>query len=115
MQAGTPELKDMISKSSADRFILSGDSKKIAFNNEVNLPGKIELPLAVFIYDIGNKKTTRLSPKGYEGFDLIISGNKVLFTGYKGNAYLPNIYSVDMDGSNLNILFPGCSGLTAKN
>jgi hypothetical protein len=61
-----------------------------------------------------NKSTTRLSLKGYWASDIAIKGNKVLFTASKIKSLVQNVYTVDMDGSNLKILLPNCSSVSVK-
>jgi Tol biopolymer transport system component len=118
LEGGMPELKDGVGESSSDKFIITNDNKKIVFSCEVNDPSiasKDGPPSAVFIYDIDNKKTSRLSPKGYVAGEVIIKGNNVLFAASKGNSPISNIYSVDMYGRNFKLLFPGCVDISAKN
>ncbi|HZY39183.1 MAG TPA: hypothetical protein VFE53_21150 [Mucilaginibacter sp.] len=101
---------------SSDRFIFTDDYKKIVFTSEVNEDAGDEgPPIAVFIYDIAQKSTMRLSPKGYFAEQIIIKQDKVLFTLSKIHSTISNVCSVDMDGKNLKILFTHCSNVSAKN
>jgi len=114
----TYKISDMtkdIGPTSSDRFIFTNDNKKIVFSSEADEPGwSSGPPTAVFIYDIAGKSTLRLSPKGYFANDIIIKGNKVLFTSSKNKSPVQNIFSVDMDGKNLKIMFPNCSEVSAR-
>jgi len=100
---------------SADNFIFTTDNKKIVYGTTVDEPGGDEgPPSAVFVYDMTTKTTKRLSPKGYDTGTLIIKGNAVLFTGSKVQSPVLNIYSVNLDGTNFKVLFPGCRDISAK-
>jgi Tol biopolymer transport system component len=96
--------------------VLTPDRKKIVFSTEVDEPGYEEgPPTAVYVYDIAGKSTIRLSPKGYYGMGVIIRNNKVLFSGGKVTSTIENIYTVDLDGKNLKVLFPNANTISAKN
>jgi Tol biopolymer transport system component len=102
--------------SSSDRFVFTTDGKKIVFSSEVNEPGFSDgPPTAVFVYDITGKTTVRLTPKGYYGSGVIVKNNKVLFSGGKIKSTITNVYTVDLDGKNLKVLFPNCWDISAKN
>ncbi len=108
-------LSTAMGASSSDRFIFTDDNKKIVFSEDVDEPGESDgPPSAVFIYDIINKSTLRLSPKGYSADEVFVKGNKVLFTASKLNSTIQNVYSVDVDGGNFKILFMGCSSISAR-
>ncbi len=108
-------LSNAMGASSSDRFVFTNDNKKIVFSEDVDEPGESDgPPSAIFIYDIVNKSTLRLSPKGYFADQVFVKGNKILFTASKLNSTIQNVYSVDMDGKNFKILFPGCSSVSAK-
>ena len=104
-----------LSPSSADRFQLTADGRKIVFSSEVDEAGGTDgPPTAVFVYDINTKTTRRLSPRGYFCSDILVKGNKVLFTTSKLKSPTQNISSVNMDGTNFKVLFPGCSNVSGK-
>jgi TolB protein len=117
---GTYKISDMIKlknsgPSSGDRFMFTGDNKKIAFSSEVDEPGGNDgPPNAVFIYDTAGKTTLRLSLKGYFADGVVVKGSQVLFTASKIKSLVQNVYSIDLDGRNLKILFPNCSSVSAK-
>ena len=109
------DLSKAMGASSSDRFIFTDDNKKIVFSEDVDEPGESDgPPSAVFVYDIANKSTLRLSPKGYFANEVFVKGNKVLFTASKLNSRVQNVFSVDVNGKNFKVLFPGCSSVSAK-
>lgn len=102
--------------SSADRFVFTADKGKIIFSTEVDEPGFEEgPPTAVYVYDIASKSTLRLSPKGYYGRGVCLKNNKVLFSGGKVTSPTEKVYTVDLDGKNLKVLFPNANTISAKN
>jgi len=101
--------------SSSDKFVLAADRKKIVFSSEVNEDSDSDgPPSAVFVYDIAGKATIRLTPKGYFAGGVWVKNNKVLFTASRLKSTVQNIYTVDLDGKNLKILFPNCSDISAR-
>jgi len=113
---GAPGLDNNTGPSSADRFVFTADGSKIVFSSEVDEPGGQDgPPNGVFVYDVSSRSTLRLSPKGYFAGGVFIKGNKVLFTGSKLKSTVSNVYTVDLDGKNFKILFPGCADISAKN
>ncbi|MGZ3834078.1 MAG: hypothetical protein ACXVB0_11185 [Mucilaginibacter sp.] len=102
--------------SSSDRFVFTADGNKIVFSSEVNEPGFSDgPPTAIFVYDFTTKTTLRLTPKGYYGLGVIVKNNQVLFSGGKIKSKITNVYTVDLDGKNLKVLFPDCWDISAKN
>jgi len=102
--------------SSSDRFILTNDGTKLIFSVEMNEPGFSDgPPSAAFAYDIATKSSVRLSPKGYYCDGVFVKGNKVLFAGGRITSKIENVYSVDLDGKNLKVLFPNAREISAKN
>jgi TolB protein len=109
------DLSKESSPTSADRYVFTA-SKKIVFNSEVNVASdKDEPPLAIFVYDIFNKKSLKITSKEYNPFGIIVKNNKILFTTTNIKPFAQNIYTIDMDGKNLKILFKNCSDISAKN
>jgi Tol biopolymer transport system component len=118
MMGGLQELKEGVGQSSNDRFVFTKDSKKIVFNSDIydrNSESDDEPPQAVFVYDIVSKKTIRLSPKGYYAFEPIVKDERIFFSASKGTSEIINIYSIEMNGKNFKLLFPGCRKISAKN
>ena len=116
---GLSELSDGVGHSSSDQFVFSNDNKKIIFNTDLIDPtvkSDDGLTPAIFIYDIGSKKTLRLSPTGYSAFRPVMTGELILFNAEKGSsAKTRSIYSIDMNGKNLKLLFANCRDISAKN
>ncbi|MDB5144832.1 MAG: hypothetical protein JWQ66_3545 [Mucilaginibacter sp.] len=109
------DLSKESSPTSADRYVFTA-SKKIVFNSEVNAASDSdEPPLAIFVYDIFNKKSLKITSKEYNPFGIIVKNDKILFTTTNIKPFAQNIYTVDMDGKNLKILFKNCSDISAKN
>jgi Tol biopolymer transport system component len=100
--------------SSTDRVLFSPDGKKMIYTCDVDEPGYDGPPSAAFVYDIGNKTSVRLSPKGYYATGVWLQGDKVLFTGGKIQSMVSNVYIVGTDGKNLKLLFANCSNISAK-
>jgi Tol biopolymer transport system component len=115
LAGGLPDLKDIIGGSSSDRFMLTADNSRIVFNSGTNeTAGPDGPPDAVFVYNIASGKTMRLSPKGYNAFDVTLSGNSVLFSISKFNAAVVNVGQEDLDGKNYKLLFAGCMSVSAR-
>lgn len=115
-EVGVPELKDA-GHSSSDIFVFTKDNKKVVFSSSVDEWANDYEPLnAVFVHDLILKKTLRLSPKGYSAYGLEVKGNKVFFNMIKVKGVRTDgIYSVDMDGKNLKMLFPNCFWVSVRN
>jgi Tol biopolymer transport system component len=108
-------LAKTLGASSSDSFIFTNDNSKIVFDSSVDEPGiDGEPPNAIFAYDVARKSAIRLTPKGYNLYGIFLKGNHVLFNGGKINSNISNVYSVDLDGKNLKILFVGCRGISAS-
>ncbi|MFB9843176.1 TolB family protein [Mucilaginibacter ginsenosidivorans] len=103
-----------IGLSSTDRVLFSQDGKKMIYTCDVDEPGYDGPPSAAFVYDIGNKTSVRLSPKGYYATGVWLQGDKILFTGGKIQSMVSNVYTVDLDGKNFKLLFANCSNISAK-
>lgn len=100
--------------SSTDRVLLSPEGRKMIYSCDVDEPGYDGPPSAAFVYDIDNKTSVRLSPKGYYATGVWLQGGKVLFTGGKIQSMVSNVYVVGLDGKNLKLLFANCSNISAK-
>ena len=115
LETGVKELDSNTGPSSSDRFVFTNDGSEIVFSSEADEPGGDDgPPSAVFIHNMATGVTLRLSPRAYFVSDVFVKGNNVFFTGSKFKSTVPNIYTVDLDGKNFKILFPNCSGLSAK-
>lgn len=100
--------------SSTDRVLFSPDGKKMIYTCDVDEPGYDGPPSAAFIYDISNKTSVRLSPKGYYATGVWLQGDRVLFTGGRIQSMISNVYTVGADGKNFKLLFANCSSISAK-
>ncbi len=108
------DMSNEFSSTSSDRYIFAGN--KIVFNSEVNAASDSdEPPTAIYVYDTTNKKCTRITTKEYSPYDITVKNNKILFSAGKGKSKTSNVYTVDMDGSNLKLLFKNTSYLSARN
>ncbi len=115
LEGGLPELKEMVGNASSDKFMVTPDDRNIVFSTGTDEPGEGDgPPEAVFIYNVGSKKTLRLTPKGYSANEIALSGNTVLFTISKFKSSAFSINQVDMDGKNYKILFRNCSSVSVK-
>ncbi|MDR3713304.1 MAG: hypothetical protein P4L51_10845 [Puia sp.] len=101
------------SRSSASRYVLSGDETSIIFDMELD-PNSSEddPPAAIFVYDRGTKKTRKVSPEGYDCFQPVLKGNRIFFCGWKvgdptvdKKTFVGNIYSSAIDGSDFRLEF----------
>jgi hypothetical protein len=102
------------SSTSSDRYIFTGNNK-IVFNSEVNAASDSDVPpTAIYVYDTASKKCMRITPKGYFPYDITVKNDKILFSATKNKSTISNIYSIDMDGKNLKLLFKNTSYLSAK-
>jgi Tol biopolymer transport system component len=109
-------IKEFIASSSA-KCILTPDEKKIVFETSVEEPdlwGLNESPSAIFIYDIINKTSKRITPVNYNCFEPFLFGEKIYFNGYAPGSKIGNIYSLDLYGNNFKTEFKDCRTFTAK-
>jgi len=107
------DISKEFSATSSDRYIFAGN--KLIFNSEVNAASDSEEPpTAIYIYDIPGKKCLRITPKEYSPYSIAIKGNQILFSAAKGKSKISNVYSIDMDGHNLKLLFKNSSYASAR-
>jgi TolB protein len=99
---------------SATKFILTNDEKKIVFDCSVNEPGFEEPPGAIFVFDRQAKTTKRITPKGYWCYQTFLKGDRIYFSASKAKSKINNIYSVKPDGSDFKLELSNCSDFTAK-
>jgi Tol biopolymer transport system component len=108
------DISKEFSSTSSDRYIFAGN--KIVFNSEVNeVSDSDEPPTAIFVYDIASKKCTRITPKEYFPYAIAVKKNKIIFSAAKGKSKTSNVYTVNTDGSNFQLLFKNASYLSARN
>jgi Tol biopolymer transport system component len=103
--------------SSASKCILTSDEKKIVFESsvdELDLWGFNESPSAIFIYDIVNKTSKRITPLSYYCSEPFLLGEKIFFNGYAPQSKIGDIYSIDLNGNNLKTEFKDCWTFSAK-
>jgi dipeptidyl aminopeptidase/acylaminoacyl peptidase len=100
--------------SSDSKFLLTPDEKKIVFNMEIDDSLADHPPSAIFAFDTLNKKTIRLSPKGYDCFQPFLKDGRVFFDATRNSAEKYNIYSVDLNGKDLKLEFRNRLDFTYK-
>lgn len=100
------ELDTTFSPSSDTHIRLSKNEDKIFFETQVyEDPGDGEPPSAIFVYDLMARKSTRISPKGYNCFHPVIKGDTIFCSGTKGSSRRVDIYSMDFNGGHFNVAF----------
>jgi Tol biopolymer transport system component len=106
------------SVSSNINFIVVGDRQSLIFNAEnYSAPScdkkqyMVELPYAIFKYDIQDKKLTQLTPDGLFCGDYCISNNLLYFTANKNCSEQNNIYSMTLTGQNLKEFLVNASNI----
>jgi Tol biopolymer transport system component len=114
----TYKLSDLAKESSptsADRYIFT-PNKKIVFSSEVDIASDSDVPpTAIYVYDMATQKCIKITPKEYFPYNITVKNNKVFFSATKYKSSISNVYSIDMDGKNLKLLFRNSSYFTAKN
>ena len=108
------EFKDATGISSSTRFLLSPDETKFIFNSSVNEKGYDYPPNAIFVHQISNKSSLRISPKNFSCFKPILKDGMILFSAVKGHSKITDIYSMGIDGENMQTVFRNCSDFTSK-
>jgi TolB protein len=99
--------------SSRSRYILSRDETSIIFDMELDgSSAGDDPPSAIFVYDRKTKKTTKVSPVGYDCFQPVLKGNRIFYCGWKEGdptidkqTFVGNIYSSAIDGSDFRLEF----------
>jgi TolB protein len=93
--------------SSDAKFLFTSNNRFIVFNTEADegIKGIIGPIDAVFVYDTENKNTIRLSPKGMDAVDIYLeSEQSILFSGLKENEDVRNIYRIDLNTKNIELI-----------
>ena len=99
--------------SNESNFLLAGKEDKLVFWGSVGeSPSKPNAPSAVFVYDLGTAKTSRLSPMGYECWHPVIKGDTIFCRGRHGTSHKENTYRMDLDGGNFKLAYKDRVGLS---
>jgi TolB protein len=108
------QMDTSVSFSSASTFLLTGNEDKLVCWGEVDeqLEGEDGPPGAVFVYDLGTGKTSRISPKGYDCWKPVMKGDTVFYNGRTSVNGRDNTYRVDLDGGHFKLAYKNKSELS---
>lgn len=103
--------------SSSDKCIMTADNQNIIYETLVSEPSPKEFQGVVnviFIYNIKNNKSNRLTPAGFSCDTIFLEGIKVFFNSFNPKSKSFDIYSVYLNGKNFKLEFKGCRNLTKR-
>jgi TolB protein len=100
--------------SSSSTFLLTEKEDKLVFWGGVDeeMKGEDGPPNAVFVYDLGTGKTSRISPKGYDCWKPVMKGDTVFCNGRTHANGKDNTYRVDLDGGHFKLAYKNRSDLS---
>jgi TolB protein len=100
------QLDSTIQFSNQSSFLLASKEDKLVFWGSVNeSSSRIDVPTAVFVYDISTARTSRISPKGYDCWRPVLKGDTIYCRGRHGNSLKENTYRMDLDGGNFKVAY----------
>jgi len=92
--------------SSATSFVLNKSEDKLVYWAGLSEEGKNgEPPTAVFVHDLGQGKSVRISPKGYACWQPILKGDTVYCNGRHGGNGKENVYRMDLNGEHFALAY----------
>lgn len=102
-----------VSFTSASTFLLTDKEDKLVCWGDVDEEGNRDgPPSAVFVYDLGTGKTSRLTPKGYDCWAPVIKGDTVFCGGRPASSNgKGNIYRIGLDGDHFKLAYKNKTGL----
>jgi Tol biopolymer transport system component len=100
-----------LSLSSSNRFFYTKDGKKLVFNagnsDIMNSVGPTE---AVYVLDIVSKKTSRISPEGFNASSVYVTADdQIFYSASKTSDSIFQIYTADLSGNIKMIVEKGLS------
>jgi hypothetical protein len=100
------QMDTSLSFSSSTCFVLNKSEDKLIYWAGLSEEGKHgEPPSAVFVHDLGQGKSVRISPKGYECWQPILKGDTVYCNGRHGGNGKENVYRMDLSGGHFALAY----------
>jgi len=108
------QMDTSVSFSSSSTFLLTDKEDKLVCWGEVDEQSDAEEgpPGAVFVYDLGTGKTSRISPKGYDCWGPVVKGDTVFCNGHSRGKGKDNVYRVDLDGGHFKLAYKNRSAMS---